>query len=351
LNSIYYSPENPGSFSTVHRLWLAADKKIPKKYVENFLESQKTFTVNKITRQKFKRRGYEINNIGDLLQIDLIDFSNISKYNDNYKFILICIDCFSKYVWMEKLKNKTASECLNALKKILKNNVCRKLNSDSGKEFVNRTFQEYLRKKNIIFFQNVDDGTHAAIVERAIRTIKTRLYKYMYFKNTLRYVNVYKKICKAYNSSYHRVIGMAPADVRDSNIVEVYRNTHRNDLVDKTNSKLGKLRVNDFVRISKRKSAFQKGSKGQGFTEEIFRIVKVISHTPTMYELQDFLKEPIKGKFYRFELSKVQIDPESFEVDKILRRQKKQGIPYCLVTRKGWPQSFSVWVKQSDIIN
>ena len=31
--------------------------------------------------------------------IDLIDRSNLSKYNKNYKFILTCIDNHTKYAW------------------------------------------------------------------------------------------------------------------------------------------------------------------------------------------------------------------------------------------------------------
>ena len=37
---------------------------------------------------------------------DLIDKSSLSKYNNNYKFIITVIDIFTKFVWAIPLKNK-----------------------------------------------------------------------------------------------------------------------------------------------------------------------------------------------------------------------------------------------------
>ena len=38
---------------------------------------------------------------------DLIDKSSLSKYNNNYKFLLTVIDIFTKYAWAIPLKNKS----------------------------------------------------------------------------------------------------------------------------------------------------------------------------------------------------------------------------------------------------
>ena len=50
-----------------------------------------------------------MNGIDTLWQADLADFQNISKYNNGYNYILICIDVFSKFLMVEKLKNKNAN--------------------------------------------------------------------------------------------------------------------------------------------------------------------------------------------------------------------------------------------------
>ena len=44
---------------------------------------------------------------------DLIDKSSLSKYNNNYKFILTVIDIFTKYTWAIPLKNNSGLSITN----------------------------------------------------------------------------------------------------------------------------------------------------------------------------------------------------------------------------------------------
>ena len=350
LERIFYNPEHNAGFSNVDKLWLAVEKKIPKKYITTFLENQNTYTVNRSRRKKFKRLHYEVNNIDDLWQIDLIDFTSIKQHNDGFSYILTCIDTFSKYLWMEKLKNKSSKEVLKAFKLMLKGRKCRNLMSDSGSEFCNKTFKDFLAKNDINFYQNVDDATHACIVERVILTVKRKLFKYLYFKKTYRYIDVYKKICKSYNSSYHKTIKMRPIDVCDTNIVEVYKNIQESHK--KSNHKKPKFRIGLFVRISRKKDVFAKGSEGQNFTEEIFKIIGVFNHNPPMYKIEDLLGESIKGKFYESEMQKVMFDPDAqFDIDKIIRKRKINGNHQFLVSWIGWPPKFTSWIDSKDIIH
>ena len=50
---------------------------------------------------------------------DLIDKSSLTKYNNNYKFILTVIDIFTKYAWAIPLKNKSGLSITNGFKTIL----------------------------------------------------------------------------------------------------------------------------------------------------------------------------------------------------------------------------------------
>ena len=47
---------------------------------------------------------------------DLNDKSSLSKYNNNYKFILTVIDMFTKYAWAIPLKNKSGLSITNGFK-------------------------------------------------------------------------------------------------------------------------------------------------------------------------------------------------------------------------------------------
>lgn len=350
IKKIYFNPAHPASFSNKRKLWLATKKCISQKNIENFLESQDSYTINRPSRRKFSRLHYEINNIGDLWQIDLIDFRNLKKYNNGFSYILVCIDVFSKFLWMEKMEKKTGDEALTAFKKILGNKTCLNLMSDSGTEFLNKKFISFVKSKEINFFQNVDDSTHCSIAERVILTFKRKLFMYFRHKNTLKYIDVYKKICNAYNSSFHSSIGMTPKDVNDGNIVEVYKNLHLK--YNKPVSGKVKISANSYVRISLRRNLFSKPSAGQNFSEEIFQVSSIQKHKPPVYTIKDLLGEEVIGKFYGNELQPVSLqDNKFFKIDKIVGRRVHKGRRQVLVKWTGYPKKFSSWINQEDIEN
>jgi hypothetical protein len=70
-------------------------------------------------------------------QIDLI-YMPKSWFNNGFKYIFACIDVFSKYLMVEKLKDKNAKTTLEAFIKIFDKTkrVPKQLQTDDGKEFV-----------------------------------------------------------------------------------------------------------------------------------------------------------------------------------------------------------------------
>ena len=107
-------------------------------------------------------------------KIDLIELSNIKNkfYSQNYAFVLTCIDVFSRYAWVEPMKNKTAAESKKAIQLIIA--IGRKpkiIYTDDGNEFKG-VFKDYLEDNQIIKLTN-QNAPHikAALVERFNRTI------------------------------------------------------------------------------------------------------------------------------------------------------------------------------------
>lgn len=60
--------------------------------------------IHKAARRNFLRRSVILKGIDDLWQADLMDMQNLKKYNKSYNYVLVVIDCFSKYAWAEPLK-------------------------------------------------------------------------------------------------------------------------------------------------------------------------------------------------------------------------------------------------------
>ena len=77
--------------------------------------------------------------------------------------------------------------------------------------------------------------------ERFIRTLKTKIYKYMTSVSKNVHINKLDDIVNEYNDTYHRTIKMKPVDVKN--------NTHI-DFSKKVNDKDPIFKVGDHVRVS-----------------------------------------------------------------------------------------------------
>ena len=87
--------------------------------------------------KKFPRNKVITRGIDDLWQIDLADMQSLAKYNANYKYLVTCIDVFSKFGWVIPIKNKKADTVLTAFKIIIEKSKRKPndLQSDQGTEF------------------------------------------------------------------------------------------------------------------------------------------------------------------------------------------------------------------------
>ena len=92
-------------------------------------------------------------------------------------------------------------------------------------------------------------------VERFIRTLKTKIYKYMTSVSKNVYINKLDDTVNEYNNTYHRTIKMKPVDVKDNTYIDSME-LHSSKEV---NDKDPKFKVGDHVRISKYKNIFAKG--------------------------------------------------------------------------------------------
>ena len=87
----------------------------------------------------------------DKWKADLASFTRESDENDNYKYLLAVIDTFSRYAWVEPLKDKTPKEIVKAFNKILsEGRKPRRLRTDAATNFRSKQFQTNLNNKNII---------------------------------------------------------------------------------------------------------------------------------------------------------------------------------------------------------
>ena len=105
--------------------------------------------IHKPARINFKRRRVIIKSLFDLFQTDLVEMIPYSNINKQYKYILIVINCFSKFVWAFPLKNKTSKEVTEAMQKVFQHQIPINLQTNMGKEFFNTQFKSLMKNYNV----------------------------------------------------------------------------------------------------------------------------------------------------------------------------------------------------------
>ena len=271
----------------------------------------------------------------NIWDVDLADMQLLSKYNKGYRFLLSVINIYSKYAWANPLKDKKGISIVNGFQKIIDDSKRRpnKIWIDKGSEFYNNSFKKWIKVNDITMYSTNNEG-NSVIAERFIRTLKTKIYKYMTSISKNVYIDKLDDIVKEYNNKYHTSIKMKPADVNDNTYI---------DFKKETKDKNPKFKVGDHVRISKCKNIFAKGYM-PNWSEEIFVIKKIKNTVPWTYIINDLNGKEIIGTFYEKELQNT--NQQKFRIEKVI---KKKG-DKLYVKWKGYNNSFNSWVDKKDIL-
>lgn len=159
--------------------------------------------------QKFKKRRVISNSIDQIWAADLLEMQKFSKWNKGIKYLLIVIDVFSIFGWIEPLKDKRGETVANAFDKIFKSG--RKLEmlwKDKGSAFYNRYVKYLLNKSNMKLY-STENEKKSSIVERWNRTIKNKMWK-MLSENAV-YHDKIDKLVSDYNFKEHSSIKITPS--------------------------------------------------------------------------------------------------------------------------------------------
>ena len=115
----------------------------------------------------------------------------ISKFNKGIRFLLCVIDISSKYAWVVPLKDQKTVTIVNTFQKILddsmelhsiklhsKTSKPNKIWFDKGSEFYNNSFKIWLKGNDTEMYPT-NNEREFVVSKKFIRTLKTKIYKYM----------------------------------------------------------------------------------------------------------------------------------------------------------------------------
>ena len=194
----------------------------------------------------------------------------------------------------------------------------------------------------------------ANYVERFIKTLKSRLSKYMIEKNTCRYIDVLQKIVTSYNHTWHSGIRSEPVNVNKQNKKQLWWQMYwpKEPYVKKKRKEKIKFAFNvgDRVRTTYIRKHFQREYDSK-WTGEIFKISRrFICQGQPIYTLVDWYDNPVKGTFYQKELQKIETtEADMFKIEKVLKYKERENKKEALVHWLGWPKHFDSWIPVSDI--
>ena len=179
---------------------------------------------------------------------------------------MFAIDIYSKYAWVFPLENKKGVNIVNAFQRILdgSNKKPNKIWVDKGSEFYNSSFKIWLKDNDIEMYSIHNEGK-SIVAERFVRTLKTKIYKYLTSISKNMHIDKLDDIINEYNNKYHRTIKIKPVDVEDNTYI---------DSMELHPIKDPKFKVGDHLRISKYRNMFTKGYK-LNWSEEVFIIKKL----------------------------------------------------------------------------
>ena len=353
LRNIYYDPST--GYQSAERLYQKAKEsglKVSRRLVGDWLKTQDTYTRYKPVIRKHKYQRTFVRDLGDQIQMDLVDMGKYKNQNKGFYWILTAVEILSRYAFTIPVYRKTTNYMTEAVNKLLKKfkerfgKYPKTAQFDDGKEFYNVGVKSLLESHDVKYF-STNSSRKAAIVERFNRTLKTSMWKYFYANGSNKWISVLDDLTKNYNQTKHSVILMKPVNVNETNKDEVWITLFGYGLDEFPRPKFS---LNETVRVSKYKSIFEKGYEAN-FTEEIFKIIRVFRGDPNMYELEDLTEEPIIGKFYESELSAVIKKDDVYRVEKILKRKKGKGKEMVLVKWLGYTSNHNSWIPKENVVD
>lgn len=125
LKNFYYNKTvNSGAFRGPRPLHRAIRKAgythISLADCQKFLSSQDTYTLYRPARKNFRRNKFHVEEVGELLEFDIMEMAEYAEENEGYKYVLVCQDVWSRFTFIIPLKSKSAESVGRALGYVFK---------------------------------------------------------------------------------------------------------------------------------------------------------------------------------------------------------------------------------------
>jgi acid phosphatase class B len=326
IKQFFYDPETGfTSAKDVYNKLIEAGYYVTQKQVKDFISKQETAQINKEYKKPTiyntiispaPRNNYQI----DIIIYDRYEFNK-------YKYILMCIDVYSRYLQARPMTNRKMETIIEKLKDIF-DKMGKPVNLNADNEFNTNKFNQLMKDQNIsVHYSQPYEINKNAIVERANRTIAQRIQKWRIATGKYDWPSILPKIVNNFNNSVNRNIKGTPN--------EIFK--HKKQNLQRIIRVKPSFNVNDLVRIKIYKNVFAKGDSIT-YSKDLYTIEKIVANK---YELKNIKTNEILKTLYKdYEIRKVNEiqflphEDQEQEVEhlqtqknrKIKRKIRKEGI-------------------------
>ena len=206
----YYEAYN---FPSVNKLYtLLRDDKhdVKKKDIEEYLNKKEEVQIFKEAKKSKKKLGHITSPQPNFSwQVDIYYLMKYYKANKGFKYILACIDIFTRKLYCIPMKNKDNDEVKLALKLLFKEAGVYPdvITSDNDATLLSNECQQLFIKDNIIHdVVPKDDHASLGLIDRVARTLKTVLHKRFVKSGTTNWIDNLSTVVNQYNNTPHSAI-------------------------------------------------------------------------------------------------------------------------------------------------
>jgi hypothetical protein len=254
IKKVYYDPAGFGSVQATLKDAKAKNNTI------NINDVKAWFKQN--VERKTNLKGYNsfvVNEPFEEFQVDPCFFGDLK--DKEFKGGLAIIDIFTKYATLIPTTDNKAPTFLEALKKGIQNmgGKPKTIYADSEGAWFNKEVKDYLEENGIKLIITL---SHAHVVERLIRTLKSMIYKRIEAAEqndgeVKRWIDVLYPVLLTYNRRMvHSATKLTPHDaLKPSNKIAVKLNL---ELAAKHLRKYPEVKVGDKVRVYKKRKGYAK---------------------------------------------------------------------------------------------
>ena len=154
---------------------------------------------SKPPKENYPTSETNVHQIGDIWSLDLLDLKNYGPENNRgYRYVLVVIDNFSKFVWTALLKKSSNNKRLfwKSFHKFKKKTKL--IETDRGEEYYNKLFQNFSKNNDIKRYSR-NSSFDAVYAKRYNLTIRDLPKKTVFERRDGNWVDVSPRVTQQYN--------------------------------------------------------------------------------------------------------------------------------------------------------